>query len=106
LALADIEAMLGDEAGALRTAQQALARMPIEKDAVNGPLALAQAVQVYARLGRADLVLPALERLRLLPGADEIVSASTLKLDPAWDNVRDEPGFQEEIRRYAEFDGL
>jgi TolB-like protein len=104
LALADTEAMLGEEAAALRTAQQALARQPIEKDAVNGPFALAQAAQVYARLGRADLVLPALERLRLLPGADEIVSASTLKLDPAWDKVRADPRFQAEIRRFAEFD--
>jgi TolB-like protein len=104
LVLADIEAMLGDEAGALRTAQQALARMPIEKDAVNGAIALAQATQVHARLGRADLVLPALERLRLLPGADQTISASTLKLDPVWDKVRDDPGFQTETRRFAEFD--
>ena len=104
LALADTEAMLGDEAAALRTAEQALVRQPIEKDAVNGPFALAQAAQVHARLGRADLVLPALERLRLLPGADQIVSASTLKLDPTWDEVRTDPGFQEEIRRFAEFD--
>jgi len=104
LALADTEAMLGDEAAALRTAQQALVRQPIEKDAVNGPFALAQAAQVHARLGRADLVMPALERLRLLPGADEIVSASTLKLDPAWDKVRTDPRFQAEIRSFAEFD--
>jgi hypothetical protein len=65
---------------------------------------LAQATQVHARLGRVDLVLPALERLRLLPGADEAISASTLKLDPVWDKVRADPGFQGEIRRYAEFD--
>jgi TolB-like protein len=104
MALADTEAMLGDGAAALRTVEQALARQPIEKDAVNGPFALAQAAQVRARLGRTDLVMPALERLRLLPGADQIVSASMLKVDPAWDKVRDDPRFQAEIKRYAEFD--
>ena len=104
LALAEAEAMLGDEATALRTTQQALAQMPVEKDAINGARALAQAAQVYSRLGRVDLVTPALERVRLAPGSDTAISASTLKLDPVWDKVRGDPRFQAEIQRFAEFD--
>ena len=96
--------MLGDEASALRTTQQALAQMPIEKDAVNGVLALAQAAQVYSRLGRVDLVMQALERVRLAPGSDTAISASTLKIDPVWDKVRGDPRFQAQIQRFAEFD--
>ena len=29
---------------------------------------------------------------------------SVLKLDPTWDKVRSDPGFQAEIKRYSEFD--
>ncbi|MDA3915267.1 hypothetical protein [Oleiagrimonas sp.] len=104
LFLADAEAMLGDKAAALWTTQEALARMPIEKDAINGAVALAMAAQVYARLGRADLAVSTLERVRLGSGADMLTSASTLKLDPVWDKVRDDPRFQAEIRKFAEFD--
>jgi len=104
MALADVHAMLGDEAAALQTVQQALRQMPVEKDAVNGASALALAAQVHARLGRVDLVLPLLARLRKLPGADQLVSASLLKLDPVWDKVRDDPRFQAEIKRFAELD--
>jgi len=104
MALADTEALLGDEAAALATTQQALTQLPVEKDAYAGAITLAQAVKVYARLGRADLVMPILERLRRLPGADESISASTLSLDPVWDKVRDDPRFQAEIKRFAEFD--
>lgn len=104
LALADVEAMLGQEAAALQAVQLALQQLPVETDAVNGAIALAQAARVYARLGRADLVVPILERLRLLPGADQSISASTLRLDPVWDRVRDDPRFQSEIKRFAEFD--
>jgi TolB-like protein len=104
MALADVEAMLGDEAAALSVVQQALSQLPVEKDAVNGASAVALAAAVYARLGRVDLVLPTLERLRSLPGGGQEVSASVLKLDPVWDKVRDDPRFQAEIKRYAEFD--
>jgi serine/threonine-protein kinase len=104
MALADVHAMLGDEAAALQTVQQALRQMPVEKDAVNGASALALAAQVHARLGRVDLVMPLLAHLRKLPGADQLVSASLLKLDPVWDKVRDDPRFQAEIKRFAELD--
>ena len=104
VALADTEALLGDEAAALATTQQALTQLPVEKDAFAGAETLAQAAKVYARLGRTDLILPILERLRLLPGADYSISASTLTLDPVWDKVRADPRFQAEIKRFAEFD--
>jgi tetratricopeptide (TPR) repeat protein len=104
-ALADVEAMLGNDATAIQTARQALALLPIEKDSINGTTDLALAAQVYARLGRADLVVPAVARLRSLPYAgDAIISASTLKLDPVWDKVRADPGFQAEIAAYAKLD--
>ncbi|HET7777391.1 MAG TPA: hypothetical protein VFL07_02465 [Rudaea sp.] len=103
-AWAECEALLGNEAQALKIAAESLARVPIERDAVDGADRLATAAGIYGLLGRLDLLLPALKRLRELPGADKLISASTLRLDPVWDKVRSDPGFQAEIERFAEFD--
>jgi hypothetical protein len=103
-AWAECEALLGNEAQALRIAAESLARAPIERDAVDGAGRLAAAAGIYGLLGRLDLLLPALQRLRELPGADRLISASTLRLDPVWDKVRSDPGFQAEIERFADFD--
>jgi tetratricopeptide (TPR) repeat protein len=103
-AWAKCEAMLGNEAQALKIAAESLARVPIERDAIDGAGRLAAAAEIYGLLGRLDLLLPALKRVRELPGADRLISASTLRLDPVWDKVRSDPGFQAEMERFAEFD--
>jgi len=46
---------------------------------------------VYAMLGRSDEALAALERL--LAGSGEL-TVNLLKLDPRWDPLRSNPGFQ------------
>jgi hypothetical protein len=103
LSLAEIDALLGDESSALKSTAAALELLPIDKDAMEGQDNLAGAVRVYAELGRVDLVVPALKQLRSRPG-DTNISANLLRLDPVWDKVRADPGFQAEIQRYAELD--
>ena len=52
-------------------------------------------------MGRTDLLLPMLARIRALGGTDTKTSAAILRLDPVWDKVRDDPRFQAEIDRFA-----
>ena len=99
--LAQIEAWLGNEKAALELTRQALALLPPEKDAANGAIGLGDAANTYAVLGRVDLLLPVLERIRALPGTDLQTSAATLRLDPIWDKVRKDPRFQAEIPLFA-----
>ena len=99
--LATAEALLGNATQALELAQQGLRLLPPEKDLANGSLGLGQAARVYAVLGRIDLVLPMLARIRALDGTDTQTSAAILRLDPVWDKVRNDPGFQAEIDRFA-----
>ena len=100
-ALAMGEALVGDDAQAVRLAEQGLSLVPPEKDLANGSLGLGHAAHVYAMLGRTDLLLPVLARIRALDGTDTMTSAANLRLDPVWDKVRGDPGFQAEIDRFA-----
>jgi hypothetical protein len=52
-------------------------------------------------LGRADLVVSILSRVRALDGTDTQTSAAILRLDPVWDKVRNDPRFESEIDRFA-----
>jgi serine/threonine-protein kinase len=99
--LATAEALLGNEAQAVQLAQQGLRLLPPEKDLVGGSVGLGQAARVYAMLGRTDLLLPMLARIRALDGTDTMTSAAILRLDPVWDKVRADPRFRAEIDRFA-----
>jgi TolB-like protein len=101
-AWAQSEALLGHADKALGIVARALAALPVERDAIDGSGALARAANIYALLGRADLVWPALQRLRELTGADMSISAATLRGDPVWDKVREDPQFKVEIARFGE----
>jgi TolB-like protein/Tfp pilus assembly protein PilF len=101
-AWAQSEALLGNADNALAIAARALATLPVDGDVIKGSDALARAAKTYALLGREDLVLPALQRLRELAGADMTISAGTLRGDPVWDKVRQNAQFQAEIARFAE----
>jgi TolB-like protein/Tfp pilus assembly protein PilF len=99
--VATAEALLGNEKEAVRLAQQGLDLLPLEKDHVGGSVSLGGAARVYAMVGRADLVLPILSRIRALDGTDTMTSAAILRLDPVWDKVRADPRFEAEIDRFA-----
>jgi TolB-like protein len=99
--LARAEQILGNDAAALELVDQALKQLPLEKDPANGAINLGRAAGAYASLGRLDLALPLLARIRALDGTDLYTSAATLRLDPDYDKVRADPRFQAEVAAFA-----
>lgn len=102
LELAMAEAILGNARQAVSLAEESVRLLPPEKDLANGSAGLGYAARVYAMLGRTDLLLPMLARIRALEGTDMTTSAAILRLDPVFDKVRDDPRFQADIARFAE----
>jgi TolB-like protein len=84
---------LGRNADALRLSKQAADSMPIEKDALDGPLFQNGLAQIEARAGAPEEAIKRLRRLLSIP-ADQPVSIARLKIDPVWDPIRNDPGFQ------------
>ncbi|MEO6227612.1 MAG: tetratricopeptide repeat protein [Thermomonas sp.] len=99
--LAEIEGLLGNTVRSIELVKQAQSLLTVDMDAANGSIDLARAAHVYARIGRLDLALPLLAHIRQMPGSDGIISSSTLRMDPVWDKVRDDPRLQTEIKRFA-----
>jgi TolB-like protein/Tfp pilus assembly protein PilF len=87
---------LGRNADAVRAARQAADLLPVEKDAVSGPYFLAALAQIEARTGEAKEAIRILRQLITAP-AGSIVSIARLKIDPVWDPIRNDPGFQKLI---------
>jgi serine/threonine-protein kinase len=56
---------------------------------------------LYAEAGRADLAVPLLGKLLATPGLGVTYAPVLLWLDPAWDPIRQDPGFQQLLKRYA-----
>ncbi len=81
-------------ADALRFAHEAAESLPIEKDAAGGVLFLSNLAQVQARAGEPAEAVKTLQRLLSIP-AGYNVSIQRLKIDPVWDPIRSDPGFQQ-----------
>src|SRR5213082_3246495 len=82
------------DADALKLAQQVVDLLPPEKDALLGNSNLAGLAEVEARTGAASDAIAILRRLLTIP-AGETVSIARLKIDPVWDPIRNDPGFQQ-----------
>lgn len=93
IALAWAYVCLGRNADALRVAQQAIDSLPVEKDALSGPQLLAALAEIEARAGRPEEAVKILRQLLTAP-AGGAISIARLKIDPVWDPIRDNPGFQ------------
>jgi tetratricopeptide (TPR) repeat protein len=87
-------ASLGKAASAIAEGEKAMALHPTSKYPWSGLLEEVRMAEIYARLGDADHAIPILKRLLQLPigfGA----TPGRLRLDPIWDQIRDDPRFQE-----------
>jgi Tfp pilus assembly protein PilF len=93
VALAWVYVCLGRNADALGVARQAVDSLPVEKDAVSGPELLAALAEIEARTGRPEEAVKILRHLLTAPTGGAI-SVARLKIDPVWDPIRDNPGFQ------------
>jgi tetratricopeptide (TPR) repeat protein len=89
-----IDLALKRDAEALKLAQQAADSTPLEKDAVTGPLLLSGLAEIEARTGRTNEAVATLHRLLSVP-AGNFVSIKRLEIDPIWDPIRSDPGFQQ-----------
>jgi len=88
---------LGEAAAAIAEGQKAMTMHPTSKDPVNGPEREENMAQIYALLGDADHAIPILKRLLQIPHAGVItpMTRALLRIDPMWDEIRNDPRFQE-----------
>ena len=91
--LAWVYVCLGRNADALRLAREAAESMPIEKDAILGVNFLVGLAQIEAHTGQSEEAVKLLRQLLTIP-AGEYISVARLKIDPVWDPIRNDPGFQ------------
>ena len=91
---------LGEKTAALALVQQAMAVVPSEKDAIDGPGAIEILARVAARLGEPDRAIAAIQKLLSLPYANSLtvgvpLTPALLRLDPMFDPLRSDPRFVE-----------
>jgi serine/threonine-protein kinase len=96
--LAKTLAFLGEREAAMAEAQRASELRPESKDAFGGPEVMESVAQVYAILGEKDRAIEVLDGLLSRPSA---MTVQTLKVNPIWDPLRNDPGFQALLSKYA-----
>ena len=74
---------LGDKAAAFRLLEQAMVAMPVEKDALDGPVVIETLARVAAQMGEPDRAISALRRAISLPTRTQPpFTPALLRLDP------------------------
>ena len=72
-------------------------------DAIVAPAYMVFDAAVFAMADRADLAVPLVSKALTSPGAGFSYSPVLLWLDPVWDPIRSNPGFQALLRQYANY---
>jgi TolB-like protein/Flp pilus assembly protein TadD len=101
--LATAELRLGHGEQALDAARKAEAIVNQTRDFVYGPGLLQQNAALYADAGRPDLAVPPLAKALASPGVGMFYSPVLLWIDPAWDPIRKDPGFQALLKQYEKY---
>jgi tetratricopeptide (TPR) repeat protein len=86
-----IDAGLGHKKEAIREGRHAVELLPVEKDAINGPLMHEYFAMIAAWTGDKDL---ACEQLAIAIRYPSSLSYGRLKLLPFWDSLRGDPRFE------------
>ena len=93
-----IDAALGRKEEALREGRRAVELLPVEKDAINGPLMIKYLAMIAAWAGDKDL---ACEQLATAVRPPSTVSYGQLKLEPDWDPLHGDPRFEKIVASLA-----
>jgi TolB-like protein/integral membrane sensor domain MASE1/Flp pilus assembly protein TadD len=93
-----IDAALGRKKEALREGRRAVELLPVEKDALNGPLMIQYLAIIAAWVGDKNL---ACEQLAIAVRPPSTVSYGQLKLLPFWDPLRGDPRFEKIVDSLA-----
>jgi TolB-like protein/predicted Ser/Thr protein kinase len=93
-----IDAGLGRKEEALREGRHAVELLPVEKDAINGPLMIEYLALIAGWVGDKDL---ACEQLPIAISPPSPVSYGQLKLLPFWDPLRGDPRFEKIVASLA-----
>ena len=86
---------LGDKAAAFALLERAIAAMPLDRDAIDGPVPIDILARVAAQMGESDRAISALEKLLSIPSPPlPPFTPALLRLDPMFDPLRKDPRFQ------------
>jgi serine/threonine-protein kinase len=83
---------LGDATNAVTEGQRGVELQPIARDALSGPERALDLARIYAAVGEKELAIAQLQRLLTMPS---LCAPGLLRLDPAWDSLRDEDDFHQ-----------
>jgi len=87
---------LGREDDAIREGKLAVEMLPVSKETMRGPYRLEDLARIYVMVGEYNAAIGQIQYLLSIPG---IISVPLLRLDPAWDPLRDDPRFGDLLRR-------
>jgi tetratricopeptide (TPR) repeat protein len=90
-ALGTLHAMRGRKDEAIKAGREAVELLPISKDAFDGPSIATKLAVIYAQTGEVDLAIELLADLVQRPNGP---TPGMLRLEPEWEPLRSDPGFQ------------
>jgi len=96
--LAKVLGYLGEKDAALTEAQHATEILPESKDAFGGPEITAGVAEVCGIVGETGRAIELLDGLLSRPSG---ITVPILKLSPAWDPLRNDPGFKALLEKYG-----
>ena len=85
-------ALLGESEQAIREGQRAAELMPVKTEPIFGAFILQTLAEIYYHAGQPEKAGEILRNVLRMPAN---LTIEELKLDPAWDMARKDPGFQE-----------